>query len=101
MALKADSKASGLGGQIYVDSLLTTLFVHLLQNYCTSQPTKANRMFGLPKDKLRRVLDFMHTHLDRNLALSELAEIAQVSPNYFATQFKCSIEPIWDLRKWL
>jgi AraC family transcriptional regulator len=91
MALKGDSEASGIGGQLYIDSLLTTLFAHLLRNYCASQPIQAHRVVSLPKDNLRRVLDFIHTHLDRNLALSELAAIAQVSPNYFAAQFKCSV----------
>lgn len=90
MALKTDSEASELGGQLYVDSLLTTLFAHLLRHYCTSQPTQANQMVSLSKYKLNRVLDFIHTHLDQNLALSELAAIAQVSPNYFAAQFKCA-----------
>lgn len=91
MALKEDSEALGIGGQLYIDSLLTTLFAHLLRNYCASQPTQTNQMVSLPKYKLRRVLDFIHTHLDQNLALSELAAIAQVSPNYFAAQFKCAM----------
>ncbi|MGL4622116.1 MAG: helix-turn-helix domain-containing protein [Chroococcidiopsis sp.] len=90
MALKKDSEASALGGQLYVDSLLTTLFAHLLRNYCASQPTQTKQRVSLPKDKLRQVLDFMHAHLDQNIALSELAAIAQVSPNYFAAQFKCA-----------
>jgi AraC family transcriptional regulator len=91
MALKAESEASGIGGQLYIDSLLTTLFAHLLRNYCASQLTPTNRMVSLPRDKLRRVLDFIHTHLDQNLTLSELAAIAQASPNYFAAQFKCAM----------
>jgi AraC family transcriptional regulator len=90
MALKVDSEALGIGGQLYIDSLLTTLFAHLLRNYCASQPNPTIQMVSLPKYKLRRVLDFIHTHLDQNLALSELAAIAQVSPNYFAAQFKCA-----------
>jgi AraC family transcriptional regulator len=90
MALQAGSETSELGGQLYIDSLLTTLFAHLLRNYCASQLTPTHRMVSLPRDKLRRVLDFIHAHLDQNLALSELAAIAQVSPNYFAAQFKCA-----------
>ncbi|MCC3507513.1 MULTISPECIES: helix-turn-helix transcriptional regulator [unclassified Microcoleus] len=31
------------------------------------------------------------SHLDQELALADLAAIAQISPNYFTTQFKQSI----------
>jgi len=88
MALKSELETSGFGGQLYVDSLLTTLSAHLLRHYCRqdSFPTVASG--GLPNYILQQVLEYIHAHLHQDLALVELAAVAQVSLNYFATQFK-------------
>ena len=90
MALKTELETSGFGGQLYVDSLLTTLSAHLLRHYCRQGPL-ATVASGLPNYKLQQVLEYIHAHLHQDLALAELAAIAQVSPNYFATQFKHAI----------
>jgi AraC family transcriptional regulator len=90
-ALKQELQTSGLGGQLYIDALLGALFAHLLQYYCTQKPIHESYAGGLPKYKLQQVVDYIHAHLDRELALADLAAIAQISPNYFTTQFKQSI----------
>lgn len=89
VALQREVENPGLGGQLYVDSLLTTLSVHLARHYCTYEVRKIAPA-GLPTPNLNRVLDYIRVHLDRNLTLAELAAIAQFSPNYFAMQFKRS-----------
>lgn len=88
--LVAELSTSGFGGQLYLDTLLTTIAVHLLRNYCVQTPLPAPISAGLPNYKLRQVLDYIQAHLDRDLRLADLAAIAQVSPNYFAAQFKQS-----------
>lgn len=88
MALKTELETSGFGGQLYVDSLLTTFSAHLLRHYCRQNPFSTAASGGLPNYKLRQVLEYIHAHSHQNLTLVELAAIAQVSPNYFATQFK-------------
>jgi AraC family transcriptional regulator len=89
-ALKRELQTSGLGGQLYIDALLGALFAHLLQYYCTQKPIHETYVSGLPKYKLQQILDYIHAHLDQELALADLAAIAQITPNYFATQFKQS-----------
>lgn len=37
------------------------------------------------------MLEYIHTHFNQNLSLAELAALAQMSPNYFVTQFKKTI----------
>ena len=41
---------------------------------------------------MQQVLDYIHTHLDRDLSLTELAEVINISPTYFASLFKQTIE---------
>lgn len=43
---------------------------------------------GLTHTQLQQVLDYIHTHLDRDLSLTELAGVINISPTYFASLFK-------------
>jgi AraC family transcriptional regulator len=47
---------------------------------------------GLTHIQLQQVLDYIQTHLDRDLSLAELAETLNLSPTYFASAFKQAIE---------
>ena len=47
---------------------------------------------GLTQTQLQRVVDYIQTHLDRDLSLAELAETLNLSPTYFASEFKQAIE---------
>ncbi|VEP13523.1 hypothetical protein H1P_2010001 [Hyella patelloides LEGE 07179] len=40
LALQQELFTPGFGGQLYLDSLLTTLCAHLLRHYCTQKPLK-------------------------------------------------------------
>lgn len=90
LALQQELSTPGFGGQLYLDSLLITLCAHLLRHYCTQKPIQI-LPGSLPQTKLNRVKDYIQAHLAEDLTLIQLAAIAQVSPNYFATQFKQSM----------
>ena len=90
LALQQELSTPGFGGQLYIDSLLTTLSVHLLRHYCTQKPIKISPN-SLSQTTLNRVIEYIEAHLAEDLTLARLAAIAQVSPNYFATQFKQSM----------
>ncbi|MBW4594469.1 MAG: AraC family transcriptional regulator [Brasilonema angustatum HA4187-MV1] len=51
-------------------------------------PTIEFKNRGLTHTQLQQVLDYIHTNLDRNLSVTELAEIINISPTYFASLFK-------------
>jgi AraC family transcriptional regulator len=51
-------------------------------------PTLEFKNRGLTRTQLQQVLDYVHTHLDRDLSLTELAEVINISPTYFASLFK-------------
>jgi len=42
----------------------------------------------LPRNRLRRVLDYINDRLERNLSLSELAGLVGLNPDYFSRAFK-------------
>jgi AraC family transcriptional regulator len=53
----------------------------------TTSTLKAKRK-GLTHTRLQQVLGYIRTHLDRDLSLTELAEVINISPTYFASLFK-------------
>lgn len=90
LALKAELESNSLGGRLYVDSLSTTLFTHLLRHYTAQKPVLLAQAGGLPTYRLRQVIEYVDADLDRDLALAELAAVAKMSPNYFTHLFKQS-----------
>ena len=43
---------------------------------------------GLSPERLRRVLDYVEAHLDEELSLTVLADVARLSPYRFSRSFK-------------
>jgi len=64
--------------------------VHLLRTYSVSGEVHALPAGGLPSSTLRRVNEYINDNLESDLSLSEIAKIAEISPNYFASRFKQS-----------
>jgi transcriptional regulator GlxA family with amidase domain len=58
----------------------------------TTTATTEFKHKGLTHTQLQQVLDYIQTHLDRDLTLPELAETLNLSPTYFARAFKQTIE---------
>lgn len=89
LTLKSELEFNGVGSRLYIDSLTAALMTHLLRHYSTQKSTSSSHS-SLPKKQLQQVIDHIHQHLDRDLSLSELAIIVQMSPSYFSTLFKQS-----------
>ncbi len=88
LALKAELESGCLGGRLYGESLATALAVHLLQRYNVFPQTILDRSSALSRSQLQRVLAYIMDNLDQDLALAEIAAVVQISPYYFARQFK-------------
>lgn len=91
LALKADLEAGSPLGCLYGDSFATALAVHLVKNYSNLQPRIQDYADGLSKRKLRQVLEFIQTDLDRDIKLSKLAVLAGMSQYHFCRLFKQSM----------
>lgn len=66
------------------------LAAHILRHYSIQNLSLKEAVGGLPKSRLREVIDYIQTHLDRNLSLVDLAVLVQISPHHFARLFKQS-----------
>jgi AraC family transcriptional regulator len=88
MLLLAEVRAGGIMGQLYVESLTQALVVHLLRHYAESAHIIPSSKRSLTRTQLRQAIDYIHSHLDRDLSLIELASVINISPTYFASLFK-------------
>ena len=78
------------GREIIMRSLVEQLLVHLLRSYSMprlSEELELSRV-GLVDRRIRRSVELMHTQLDQDLTLKELAAASYVSPFHFARLFK-------------
>ncbi len=86
--LKNEVKSRKIAGSLLVDSLKTTLAIHLLREYCVTKPKLSSYGSGLSKIKFQQITEYINEHLDCNLKVIELAAIAQISPYHFIRLFK-------------
>lgn len=86
-AMLAELKAPGAACTLYLDSLFDTFVLTLLSEHC-SVSLRAPHHETLPAYRLKRVLEFVETNLDRELTLAELAEVAGGSVFHFSRAFK-------------
>lgn len=76
---------------LLIDSLKTTLAIHLLRKYCTTQPKLSSYAHGLSQFKLQQITAYIDAHLCEKVKLLDLAAIAQMSPYHFLRLFKHSM----------
>ncbi|ARV61183.1 AraC family transcriptional regulator [Nostocales cyanobacterium HT-58-2] len=90
-SLKDELESTNQGDNLYVEQLKTTLSIHLLKKYCVKKPETSTYIDGLSKYKLRQVLGYIHSHIDLEIKLTTLADMAGVSQYYFCQLFKQSM----------
>lgn len=90
MMLESELKSGGIMGRLYVESLTQVLVIHLLRHYSTLPQTVTSDRHSLTHVRLQPAIDYIHTHLERDLSLVEIARIINISPSYFASLFKRS-----------
>jgi AraC family transcriptional regulator len=73
---------------LYVESVIQVLANHLVRHYCTNQIVVASSTSKLSPQKLQKTIDYIHARLEQDITLSELADVAQMSPYRFARAFK-------------
>lgn len=78
------------GKEIVMRALVEQTLVHMLRNYSTprlSEELELSRA-GLVDRRIRRSVELMHTQLDQDLTLKQLAAASYLSPFHFARLFK-------------
>lgn len=91
LGLKSGLEAGAMRDRLYGDCLGTALAAHLLRHYCVFSPKMlAGERGGLPRHRLKQVLEHIKENLGRPLRLGELAGVARVSRSHFALAFRQS-----------
>jgi AraC family transcriptional regulator len=82
----ADETEGGFADRVLVESLGTAMCVRLARHFVGRLllPTSG----ALSPERLQRVRDYIETHLDEDLSLTVLADIACLSPYHFSRSFK-------------
>ena len=87
--LRLELQFGGWSGPCCLQSLGIVLAVHLLRNYARRRLPRSARG-GLGPGRLRRVVDFIDSHLGEEITLADLACLAELSPHHFASAFRAS-----------
>ena len=89
-ALLAELQSDYYGCQLYAESLANAMFAHIIRKYSTRQQQIKEFQDGLSRQKLKKALDYIHSHLNCNLKLSDVANEIHMSQYYFCRLFKKS-----------
>ena len=76
----------GFADRILIESLSTALCIRIAQRFVGHLPLPTSK--GLSPERLQRVRDYIEAHLDDDLSLTVLADIACLSPYHFSRSFK-------------
>ncbi len=91
LLFKHEIETNAVGSSLYAESLANVLAVHLLRNYCVFRPKIQTYEGGLPKYKLKQLLDYINANLDQDIKLANLAQVVGMSQYYFCQLFKQSM----------
>lgn len=75
------------GSRLYLDSLLRTLSIRLLQMCGNAEPVRPGARYSIAPARLRRVLEYIEANLSADIGITELAEVAAISTAHFSRVF--------------
>jgi AraC-like DNA-binding protein len=84
----ANELDGGFVDGILADALNTALAVQIVRRFVGASAVMPEPSNGLSRDRLKRVQDYVETHLDDRLTLGDLAGVACLSPYHFSRSFK-------------
>ncbi|NJM70233.1 MAG: helix-turn-helix transcriptional regulator [Scytonema sp. RU_4_4] len=90
LTLQSELELGGRGSRVYIESLATTLCIHLLKHYSVSSPKIATHVEGLSHLKLRQAIEYINQNLEKDLGLAEVATVVGMSMYHFSRLFKQS-----------
>lgn len=75
-------------GRLYADLTAASLASQLLRRHAADPVDFGPLRGGMPMLQLRRAMEYMTDHLDRDLSLEEIAQEVGLSPFHFAREFR-------------
>ena len=90
LALDAERARGYSSGKLFVDCIESALANILLTSFNAFAPRSISGKGGMAPHVLRRVIDFMHANMDKQIGLKDLADCAGLSLSHFSFQFRAS-----------
>jgi AraC family transcriptional regulator len=90
LALDAERARGYAAGKLFIDGIESALANLLLSSFNTFTPKPIPRKGAMAPRVLRRVIDFMHANIDKQIGLKDLADCAGLSLSHFSFQFRAS-----------
>jgi len=89
LEIKEELSSRKLCYELIVKNKLQTIFTEIIRNYDYIDHNKVVKpLSGSEIGYLNAVIGYINSNLDKELRLTELAEMVHVSPTYFSTMFK-------------
>jgi AraC family transcriptional regulator len=90
--LLLDEASGEAPARLMVETLTRALAIRLLQSHSSAAPRRPEAPICMPRGgKLRRVIEYMRTHMDESLSLSQLANLSGLSPSQFTRSFRAAM----------
>jgi AraC family transcriptional regulator len=89
-ALDAERARGYSAGKLFVDCIESALANILITSFKTFAPRSIPGKGGMAPHVLRRVVEFMHANMDKQIGLKDLAGCAGLSLSHFSLQFRAS-----------
>jgi AraC family transcriptional regulator len=90
MAIYSEIRSGCPAGPLLGESLATDLTAFLMRHHAIRPNKLPNFKGGIPRPRLRRVIEYIEESLGHELRIAELAGVAGMSPYYFGKLFKDS-----------
>lgn len=88
VSLKCDLEIGGGLDALYLDSVTDFVLHYLVRRYAKSDILYQSKTTALDDHRFRKVRDYIDSHLDTDIRLSDLAAIADLEATYFIRAFK-------------
>ncbi len=88
--LEAERARGYPAGRLFLDGIESAIAALLVTSYGACLPKPRLVKGGLAPQRLRRVLEFMHANIDKQITLDSLATCAGLSTSHFSHQFRAS-----------
>ncbi|WP_246161840.1 helix-turn-helix domain-containing protein [Segnochrobactrum spirostomi] len=89
-ALLAARSEDATSVAIYADAIGAIIAARSVEGSLGGTPGKGRACGGLPKWRLKRVVDYIDTHLDQPITLADLGAAAKLTRMHFAAQFRAT-----------
>src|SRR5271156_1516126 len=89
-ALDAERARGYSAGKPFVDCIETALVNILITSFNIFTPRSMHGKGGLAPHVLRRVVEFIHANIDKQIGLKDLADCAGLSVSHFSFRFRAS-----------